>query len=150
MSNVALSSNPLGTGTFTIASPNSNTNRTLTLPDATGTFITANGSNQLVAPASGILFADATTQTTAASVTTTTVLAATASASVGAVGTYAFLRNTTQAEAVAGSTLSGASLAYTNANGVQSGGPSGTWRIFGYNPANTTGSTLSSLWLRIS
>ena len=65
MSNVALSSNPLGTGTFTIASPNSNTDRTLNLPDAAGTFVTANGSNQLVAPASGILFADATTQTTA-------------------------------------------------------------------------------------
>ena len=37
MSNVALSGNASGTGTFTIASPNSNTDRTLTLPDATGT-----------------------------------------------------------------------------------------------------------------
>ena len=40
MSQVALSSNALGTGTFTIASPNSNTDRTLTLPDATGTLVT--------------------------------------------------------------------------------------------------------------
>ena len=37
MSKVALSGNALGTGTFTIASPNSNTDQTLTLPDATGT-----------------------------------------------------------------------------------------------------------------
>jgi hypothetical protein len=37
MSNIALTPNASGTGTFTLASPNSNTNRTLTLPDATGT-----------------------------------------------------------------------------------------------------------------
>jgi hypothetical protein len=37
MSQVALSGNASGTGTFTIASPNSNTDRTLSLPDATGT-----------------------------------------------------------------------------------------------------------------
>jgi hypothetical protein len=37
MSQVAVSGNALGTGTFTIASPNSNTNRTLDLPDASGT-----------------------------------------------------------------------------------------------------------------
>jgi hypothetical protein len=40
MSNVALSGNASGTGTFTIASPNSNTNRTLDLPDASGTILT--------------------------------------------------------------------------------------------------------------
>jgi len=39
MSKIALSGNPSGTGTFTIASPNSNTDRTLTLPNATGTVI---------------------------------------------------------------------------------------------------------------
>lgn len=40
MSKVALSGNASGTGTFTIASPNSNTDRTLNLPDATGTILT--------------------------------------------------------------------------------------------------------------
>lgn len=40
MSKIALSSNPLGTGTLTIASPNTNTDRTLTLPDNTGTVLT--------------------------------------------------------------------------------------------------------------
>lgn len=41
MSKVALSGNVSGTGTFTIASPNSNTDRTLTLPDSSGTVATA-------------------------------------------------------------------------------------------------------------
>jgi hypothetical protein len=37
MSRIALSGNALGTGTFTIASPNSNSDRTLNLPDSSGT-----------------------------------------------------------------------------------------------------------------
>ena len=41
MSSIKLSPNASGTGEFTIAAPNSNTNRTLTLPDATGTIATA-------------------------------------------------------------------------------------------------------------
>jgi hypothetical protein len=39
MSSIKLESNASGTGIFTIASPNSNTNRTLTLPDNTGTVL---------------------------------------------------------------------------------------------------------------
>jgi hypothetical protein len=39
MSKIALSGNASGTGTFTIASPDSNTNRTLNLPDAGGTVV---------------------------------------------------------------------------------------------------------------
>jgi hypothetical protein len=39
MSLVKVSGNASGTGIFTIASPNSNTDRTLTLPDATGTAV---------------------------------------------------------------------------------------------------------------
>ena len=40
MSLVKVSGNASGTGIFTIASPNSNTDRTLTLPDNTGTILT--------------------------------------------------------------------------------------------------------------
>lgn len=40
MSKVALSGNASGTGTFTIASPNGNTDRTINLPDANGTILT--------------------------------------------------------------------------------------------------------------
>jgi hypothetical protein len=41
MSKIALSGNASGTGIFTIASPNGNTDRTLTLPDSSGTVATA-------------------------------------------------------------------------------------------------------------
>jgi len=44
MSKIALSPDGGGTGTFTLASPNSNTNRTLTLPDAAGELLTTTGS----------------------------------------------------------------------------------------------------------
>ena len=44
MSSVKIEGNASGTGIFTIASPNSNTNRTLTLPDNTGTIITTGSS----------------------------------------------------------------------------------------------------------
>jgi hypothetical protein len=40
MSSIKLESNASGTGIFTIASPNSNTNRTLTLPNSAGTVAT--------------------------------------------------------------------------------------------------------------
>jgi len=40
MSKVSITGNNAGTGTFTIAAPNSNTNRTLTLPDEAGTALT--------------------------------------------------------------------------------------------------------------
>jgi hypothetical protein len=39
MSKVTIAGDVNGTGVFTIASPNSNTNRTITLPDATGTLL---------------------------------------------------------------------------------------------------------------
>jgi hypothetical protein len=43
VSKVAIQGNASGTGTFTIAAPNSNTDRTLTLPDEAGTIATTNG-----------------------------------------------------------------------------------------------------------
>ena len=43
MSSIKFESNASGTGIFTLASPATNTNRTLTLPDATGTIITTAG-----------------------------------------------------------------------------------------------------------
>ena len=39
MSSVTISGNPSGSGTFTVQSPNSNTSRTITLPDATTTLV---------------------------------------------------------------------------------------------------------------
>jgi hypothetical protein len=51
MSAVQISGNASGTGTLTIAAPSTNTNRTLTLPDVTGTFLTSSGA--LVTSATG-------------------------------------------------------------------------------------------------
>jgi len=53
MSSIKLESNASGTGIFTIASPNSNTNRTLTLPDNTGTVITTGSTFAGTGPAFG-------------------------------------------------------------------------------------------------
>ena len=50
MSKVQLAGNANGTGIFTIASPNSNTDRTLTLPNATGTLV-SNGDTASVTQA---------------------------------------------------------------------------------------------------
>jgi hypothetical protein len=41
VSNIAIKGNASGTGTFTVEAPNSNTDRTLTLPDEAGTVLTS-------------------------------------------------------------------------------------------------------------
>lgn len=43
MSRIAFNGNPLGTGTVTITSPNTNTDQTVTLPDQTGTLYISGG-----------------------------------------------------------------------------------------------------------
>jgi hypothetical protein len=50
MSKIALTPNASGTGTLTIAAPNTNADRTLTLPDATGTLATAADITAALAP----------------------------------------------------------------------------------------------------
>jgi hypothetical protein len=47
MSSVSIQGDASGTGIFTVASPNSNTNRTLTLPDATGTVVVTGGAQTI-------------------------------------------------------------------------------------------------------
>jgi hypothetical protein len=49
MSKIAFTPNASGTGTFSIASPGTNTDRTLTLPDATGTVNTSGAVNEVPA-----------------------------------------------------------------------------------------------------
>jgi hypothetical protein len=53
MSKIALTPDASGTGTFTIAAPNSNTDRTLTLPDATGTVNVSGLANEVPAGSAG-------------------------------------------------------------------------------------------------
>jgi hypothetical protein len=179
MSNVALSGNASGTGTFTIASPNSNTDRTLNLPDASGTLANTDASGNLLvgtttntnssrivsngvieSTTGGVRFPDGTTQTTAAAVPTTH----------GAVGTYtiAFTPSTygNGAGLTAGNTVAGSGLRqftatggtfsavgqYATGGGSTAIGLSGTWRLM-MNLSSAIGSgadPLGGLWLRIS
>jgi hypothetical protein len=97
---------------------------------------------------------------------TAQVLSATAGASVGEVGSYAFLadftNSTSDIEAgstVAGSNLRYASDAYNGSNGryeiTGSGTPAGTWRVMGYGERSISGGgsgfpRYASVWLRIS
>ena len=65
----------------------------------------------------------------------------------GATGTYAFLRADTDSSSIsAGSTVSGSTMRYSNANFDKSGTPSGTWRCMGYSPNRSFPTT----YLRIS
>ena len=64
MSKISIEGNASGTGTLTIAAPNTNTNRTLNLPDAAGTFVvsgTTPSLNGVAFPASQVASADANT-----------------------------------------------------------------------------------------
>ena len=73
MSSVSIQGNASGTGIFTIASPNSNTNRTLTLPDNTGTILT--GSSAITAsqlPAGSVIQVVETTSTSTVTNSTAT------------------------------------------------------------------------------
>jgi len=62
LSKISLEGNSLGTGTFTIASPNSNSNRTLNLPDASGTMVVTGGA-QTIEFAAGTVSAPSITTT---------------------------------------------------------------------------------------
>jgi hypothetical protein len=75
MSKVAITGNASGTGTFTLAAPNSNSDRTLTLPDNTGTILT----NATTAgfPAGSVLQVVSAATTTNTSTTSASYVAAT-------------------------------------------------------------------------
>lgn len=49
MSKLAVKGGASGTGTLTVLAPNTNTDRTITIPDATGTFVTADASGTVTA-----------------------------------------------------------------------------------------------------
>ena len=95
-------------------------------------------------------------------VTTTSVLNATAGASVGAVGTYAFLASANPTTVNAGGTKAGSNLRYAGlrteapsfqgtATAVISDTPAGTWRCMGFDfSTNDLPRRGGTLWLRIS
>ena len=63
MSKIAIAGATTGTGTFTLASPATNTDRTLTLPDEAGTVLTTAGVPASAMPAGSVLQVVSTTKT---------------------------------------------------------------------------------------
>jgi hypothetical protein len=83
MSKVSLAGNASGTGIFTIASPNSNTDRTLTLPDNTGTLLTSGSAIQKSQlPTGSVLQVVQAVLTSSVTFTSATVVATGLSASI--------------------------------------------------------------------
>ncbi len=143
---------------------------------ADGTIATADLANAsvTVAKISATGTADSTTylrgdgswQAVSTTPTTAQVLSATAGASVGAVGTYAFLINTGTSTVAPGGTVAGSNLRYASVGGQGTGDgwqftgasgssdiPSGTWRVMGrarYGPYTCVSLYGISVWLRIS
>ena len=72
MSKVTIQGDASGTGIFTIASPNSNTDRTLTLPDEAGTVLTTAGVPASAMPAGSVIQVVQSEQTIARFATTST------------------------------------------------------------------------------
>jgi hypothetical protein len=70
MSKVAIQGNASGTGVFTIAAPNTNTDRTLTLPDEAGTVLTTAGVPASAMPAGSVIQVVSTSGTANISSTT--------------------------------------------------------------------------------
>lgn len=80
-------------------------------------------------------------------VTTASVLSATSGLSIGAVGSYAFLRQPTSVGAqYPGDIVSGSSLRYSNSERDQYSSLSGSWRCLGY----SLYADRPTVWVRIS
>lgn len=94
---------------------------------------------------------DSTWQTISVTPSTADVLNATAGASGGAVGTYAFCYNNSASALSIGSTVAGSSLLFSSSGASFSGTASGTWRCMGYaSTSPSSGTFLTTLFLRIS
>jgi len=171
MSQVTLQGNASGTGIFTLAAPNSNTNRTLNLPDAGGDVVLNDATQTLTnksisgaqinsgtvavarlgsgtPSASNFLRGDGSWQVVSTTPTTNQVLTATADASYAAVGTYSWMRRISGASATGGNTFSGAQIqTVLQGSGTYGTAPTGTWRAMSGNGETAQG---GMLFLRIS
>ena len=139
MSKISLTPNASGTGTFTITSPDSNTNRTLTLPDADGA---------LLSDTSSLVSSNLTGALPAIDGSALTGIDTSPPTTLGAVGTYAMLW-IDNAEISPGSTRAGSTLRYASAIAYGTVYSTGTWRCMGY-CSNTAYGGKATVWVRIS
>ena len=152
MSKIALTPNASGTGTFTLASPNSSTSRTLTLPDTTGVLLndaSSLASGKLTGALPAISGSSLTSLTSANLTGALPAIDGSALTGVGAstvldaVGTYGLMQNQSgTASIAAGSTVAGSGLRFSSLNYTVVGTPtaSGTWRVMGRFQSSGTGS----------
>jgi hypothetical protein len=82
MSKVTIAGDVNGTGVFTIAAPNGNTNRTLTLPDEAGTVLTTAGVPASAMPAGSVIQVVSASFNINEGTTNTTFTASSATASI--------------------------------------------------------------------
>ena len=172
MSKVKIEGNASGTGTLTISAPNTNTDRSLTLPDGAGeiltdaTGLTSSSALNATNLTSGTI-PDARFPSTLPAVdgSSLTGIDTSPPTTAGAVGTYAFLWHSTGSYAPSfGTTASGSSLypsSVSTTNGLNSANTgyccvgqttpsqSGTWRCMGAR-SQTVYTYFVSLWIRIS
>jgi len=92
MSLVKVSGNASGTGTFEIAAPNSNTDRTLTLPDASGTVVLDSATQTL---ANKILSGSMWTSPSGSTITSGTAVASTSGTSINFTGIPSWVKRIT-------------------------------------------------------
>ena len=178
MSQVTLEGNASGTGIFTVAAPNSNTNRTLTLPDATGTVVTTDATQTLTnksisgaqidsgtvavarlgsgsPSASNFLRGDGSWQAVSGGVTSLNgATGAITNTSLNAIGSWVGAAN--RVNAAVNSTIAGSSLLYAYWNGSSWSNPSlglsGTWRFVGgvRHADDNVQTGLYTIWVRVS
>ena len=173
MTRITLAPNASGTGTLTLAAPNTNTDYVVTLPDATSTLVgtdaTQTLTNKTIAASqlTGALPAiSGAALTNLPAPTTAQVGTATAGLALGSVGSYAWLTTNSYTTTItSGSTYAGSGLYPAgipvlmtyNSGGNQGGtgigsAQTGTWRAMGSNTLSAVNSAYgpSTIFLRIS
>jgi hypothetical protein len=160
---ITITPNASGTGTFTVAAPNSNSSRTFTLPDETGTVLTSVSNLDATNLTGNLPAISGAALTNLPAPTSSQVGTATANLAEGAVGTYALAEESTNSAGSVsfGSTVSGSVLlpanlsmnraAFGSARSFTAGSVTGTWRCMGYANYFDSGTRRGvTLWLRIS
>lgn len=169
MSGVKLEGNALGTGVFTIKSPNSNTDRTFDLPDASGKIVapSSNGTLGQVLTSNGD-GSDPTFQSLPAGGVTSLngQTGAITNTNYDAIGSYVTGRPANATSYAANATIAGSSLTVGSPNYMWDGGKfapvgrsdtvttegtvSGTWRCVSGARSGPFGWAWIGLWVRIS